>query len=94
MNLSPRKGQASEKLERDEFHKEFQKSFIDPRFIEVKDALAQVEEIAWKNYHESGHKAPFTEKAGAGFVDPTYDLSVEWKETRNDLLMQKKNKKM
>ena len=85
MKLEPRKGQAPAKLEREEFHTEFQKSFIDPRFIKVKDALADVEEIAWKNYSESGHKAPFTEKAGEGFVDPDYDLSVEWKATSQRL---------
>ncbi len=85
MPNSPRKGQAPAKLDRNEFHEEFQKSFVDPAFIPVKQALADIEAIAWKNYHEGGHKAPLTEKAGAGFADPDYDLSIEWKETRNRL---------
>lgn len=87
MPLTPRKGQAPTKLDRDEFHVEFQKSFVDPNFIKVKDALADVEEVAWKNYHEDGHKAPFTEKAGPEFFDPDYDLSVEWKETSKRLAL-------
>ena len=81
MSLSPRTGQAPPKLARDEFHVQFQKSFRDPRFIPLKDAIAEVEEVAWKNYHEKGHKAPLTEKAGTEFFNPNYDLSVEWKET-------------
>lgn len=87
MPLTPRKGQAPAKLDRDEFHVEFQKSFVDPNFIKVKDALADVEEVAWKNYHKDGHKAPFTEKAGPDFFDPDYDLSVEWKEASKRLAL-------
>ncbi len=82
MSLSPRTGQAPAKLERHEFHERFQKSFVDPRFIPLKDAIAEVEEVAWKNYREKGHKAPYTEKAGAEFFNQDYDLSVEWKTTR------------
>ena len=85
MSSSPRTGQAPPHLSRDEFHLHFQKSFIDPRFIPLKDAIADVEEVAWKNYHEKGHKAPLTEKAGGDFFNPDYDLSVEWKETSTRL---------
>jgi hypothetical protein len=38
----------------------------------------KVEGVAWNNYIRS-RKAPFTEKAGPGFADPSYDLSVEWR---------------
>lgn len=74
----PRTGQAPPPLGRDEFHLQFQRSFLDPAFNEVKDALAKVEQVAWVNYVD-GHKAPITEKAGSGFADPDYDLSAEWK---------------
>lgn len=84
MSLKPREGQSPPKLRRDEFHAEFQKSFFDPEFIKVKDELAQVEQVAWENY-QAHHKAPLTEKAGAGFFDPDYDLSVEWKATSERL---------
>src|SRR5450830_656335 len=74
----PRTGQAPPHLGRDQFHIKFQQSFVDPAFHEVKEALSKVEQIAWVNYVE-GHKSPITEKAGANFADPNYDLSVEWK---------------
>ncbi len=85
MAIEPRKGQVKGKLNRNQFHEIFTKSFIDPTFIPVRDELASIEEIAWRNYSEDGHKAPFTEKAGAGFDDPDYQLSVEWKETSRKL---------
>lgn len=84
MALSPRTGQAPAKLNRDEFRQQFYGDFRDPSFIAVDGALAQVEEVAWKNYQDS-HKAPVTEKAGREFFDPDYDLSVEWKATRQRL---------
>ena len=81
---SPRKGQAPPPLGRDEFHLQFHRSFIDPAFNEVKEALSKVEQVAWVNYQE-GHKSPLTEKAGEGFFDPNYDLSAEWKATSRHL---------
>jgi len=80
-----RKGQAPAKLNRDEFHLVFARDFYDPAFQTVAKELAAVEEIAWKNYVDS-HKAPVTVKAGPGFADPDYDLSVEWKEAHDRLL--------
>jgi multimeric flavodoxin WrbA len=80
-----RKGQAPAKLNRDEFHLRFIRKFYDPAFQAVGKELASVEEIAWKNYIDS-HKAPITVKAGPGFADPDYDLSVEWKEAHDRLL--------
>jgi multimeric flavodoxin WrbA len=87
-----RQGQAPEKLERKEFHLQFMRSFVDPRFDQAADALAQVEEIAWRNYDE-GRKAPITQKAGSEFADPDYDMSVEWKETRDRLLAAEQRQK-
>jgi len=80
-----RKGQAPAKLNRDEFHLRFMRKFYDPAYEAVSRELASVEEIAWKNYIAS-HKAPITVKAGPGFADPDYDLSVEWKEAHDRLL--------
>jgi multimeric flavodoxin WrbA len=82
---SVRKGQAPAKLGRDEFHLVFSRSFMDPAFGKVAGELAAVEEIAWNNYSES-HKAPTTRKAGPGFADPEYELSVEWIAARDRLL--------
>jgi multimeric flavodoxin WrbA len=80
-----RKGQAPPMLGRDEFHLVFIRNFIDPSFKAVGAELARVEDIAWDNYLNS-HKSPLTVKAGPEFKDPDYDLSVEWKETRDRLL--------
>ena len=87
-----RKGQAPQPLERQEFRLQFMRSFKDPTFEAARDALAQVEEIAWKNYAE-GRKAPITQKAGSEFADPDYDLSVEWKENRDRLLAAERHQK-
>ena len=80
-----RKGQAPAVLGRNEFHLKFSRSFMDPAFSSVKNALSKVEEVAWNNYIE-GNKSPFTAKAGVEFADPDYALSVEWKATRDKLL--------
>src|SRR6185437_8837688 len=42
-----------------------------------RDAIARLEAIAWDAYSQS-RKAPITRKAGPGFTDPNYDLSVDW----------------
>lgn len=81
----PRRGQFTAMLDRNEFHLRFQQSFGHPAYERVEEALAKVEEVAWDNYiHE--HKLAHTEKAGPGFADPDYDLSVEWRATRDRLL--------
>lgn len=58
--------------------------FFDPAYQEVSGELAAVEEVAWQAYRDK-RKAPCTVKAGAGFADPEYDLSIEWKATRDRL---------
>ena len=68
------------------------RSFQDPTFGPVQSALAQVEEVAWNNYHDS-RKAPVTAKAGPEFADPDYDMSVEWRATRDALLAAEKKQK-
>jgi multimeric flavodoxin WrbA len=80
-----RKGQAPAKLNRDEFHLVFSRSHADPAYREIARELAAVEEVAWQAYADS-RKAPVTVKAGPGFADPDYDLSIEWKEARDRLL--------
>jgi multimeric flavodoxin WrbA len=76
-----RKGQAPAQLTRDEFGRRFRGSFVDPAFQAEGEALARIEEIAWHGYAE-GRKAPITRKAGPGYADPDYDLSVDWIEAR------------
>lgn len=80
-----RKGQAPARLERDEFHRKFINQFFDPAFETVSDELARIEEVAWQAYQDK-RKAPRTVKAGPGFADPDYDLSIEWKAAHERLL--------
>ena len=79
-----RKGQAPAPLQRTEFKLRFQASFADPAFRNEDPSLLRLEEIAWGAYIE-GRKAPVTQKAGAGYADPDYDLSVEWLATKERL---------
>ncbi|MYM66891.1 NADPH-dependent FMN reductase [Pseudoduganella sp. FT55W] len=87
-----RRGQAPTPLNREEFALQFMRSFADPAFGAVKEALTQVEQVAWQNY-DAGRKAPVTQKAGPQFADPDYDLSVEWKATRDRLLAAEQRQK-
>ena len=79
-----RKGQAPAPLERAEFGIRFRASFHDPAFRAEDPTIARLEEIAWQAYAE-GRKAPFTQKAGPGYADPDYDLSIDWIATKQRL---------
>jgi multimeric flavodoxin WrbA len=80
-----RKGQAPAMLARDAFHERFVQSFYDPAFRAEDAAIARLEAIAWDAYRQ-GRKAPVTHKAGPGFADPAYELSDEWRATRDRLI--------
>ncbi|GAB3374096.1 flavodoxin family protein [Massilia agri] len=87
-----RKGQAPAKLGRDEFHIRFRRAFYDPAFDRLDRELDAIEQVAWEAYHE-GRKAPRTVKAGPGYADPSYDLSIEWKEAHERLLGAERHQK-
>lgn len=72
-----RKGQAPGPLDRAEFALRFRQRFYDPAFRAEDAAIARLEAIAWGAYAD-GRKAPVTRKAGPGYADPEYELSVEW----------------
>jgi len=93
-NATPdaRKGQAPAELTREVFGKRFRQSFFDPMFERESEALKRIEVIAWEAY-EKGRKAPLTQKAGPGFSDPNYELSVEWLDARNRLIEAEKRQK-
>lgn len=85
MSTAIREGQAPAPLDRERFHHRFMQDFVDPAFAGEQAALARLEQIAYDAYLE-GRKAPLTSKAGPGFADPDYELSVEWRETRDKLI--------
>ena len=80
-----RKGQAAPMLDRQAFHQRFMQAFFDPAYDAEAAAIARLEEIAWQAYQQ-GRKAPRTAKAGEGFADPDYDLSIEWRAARDRLI--------
>jgi multimeric flavodoxin WrbA len=80
-----RKGQAPGKLDRVEFGRRYRQTFADPAFRAEDESIGRLEAIAWDAYINS-RKAPVTRKAGPEFADPDYDLSVEWLETRDNLI--------
>lgn len=80
-----RKGQFAGGIDRHAFGERFRARFFDPRFKTEQAAIARLEEIAWRNYSDA-RKAPLTQAAGAGFADPSYELSVEWKAARDRLI--------
>ena len=79
-----RTGQSPAPLTRTEFRDRFNGRFYDPAFQGEQDAIARLEAIAWSAVQE-GRKAPITRPAGRGFVDPRYEVSVQWLETRKRL---------
>ena len=74
---TPRKGMPSPTLDEAEFKRHYRQQFFDPAFAQLSTELDRIADVAWQAYRDS-RKAPITRKAGNGFHDPGYDLSVEW----------------
>ena len=72
-----RKGMPDVQLTREEFAQRFRQQFYDPVFEPLRDSLDRITDAAWDAY-DKYRKAPRTRKAGPGYADPDYDLSVEW----------------
>lgn len=75
--IAIRTGQIPAAMARQEFGVRFRAAYDDPAFRAEDQAIAKLEEIAWGGY-TNNRKAPTTQKAGAVFADPEYDLSTEW----------------
>jgi multimeric flavodoxin WrbA len=83
-DINVRKGMPSVQLDKQEFKKRFLAKFYDPEFEKLKPELDKIADTAWKGYDDY-NKSPRTRKAGPGFADPNYDLSVEWLQARADI---------
>jgi multimeric flavodoxin WrbA len=81
-NPAVRTGQADFPLSHREFAARFRARFADPAFAAKAGAIEELLAIAWDGYCQ-GRKSPITRKAGAGFADPGYDLSVDWLQARS-----------
>jgi len=77
-----RKGMPPVKLDRAAFERRFKSGFVDPAFDPLEKELQAIADAAWDAYADS-RKAPHTRKAGPGFADPDYDLSVDWLAARD-----------
>ena len=72
-----RKGMPDTQIGKDEFGRRFRAHFYDPAFEKAEPELEKIIDIAWDAY-DNARKAPRTRKAGPGYADPDYDLSIEW----------------
>lgn len=82
--INVRKGMPSVQLDKQEFRRRFLTKFYDPDFEPLAAELAKIVDAAWITY-EKYHKSPRTRNAGAGFIDPDFDLPIEWLETRRQI---------
>jgi len=85
-DIDVRKGMPSTKLDRKEFDIRFRSRFTDPSFEALEAEIGALSAAAWDGY-TNGRKAPRTRKAGLGFSDPDYDLSVDWIKARDDIVL-------
>ncbi|HLM15798.1 MAG TPA: NADPH-dependent FMN reductase, partial [Reyranella sp.] len=72
-----RTGMPSVTLDKAEFARRVRRRFYDPAFKSAGQEIERIIEVAWDAYNDS-RKSPITKPAGAGYADPTYELSVEW----------------
>src|SRR6266496_3437994 len=80
-----RKGMPPVKLPREEFERRYRSRFADPVFRALQRELDAIIGAAWDAYSHA-RKAPVTRKAGAGFADPDYEISVDWLAAREAIL--------
>jgi multimeric flavodoxin WrbA len=76
-DIKIRKEMPSATVTREQFAARMREHFYDPAFAPLAADVDRVIEVAWQGYDKS-RKSPRTQKAGPGYADPDYDLSVEW----------------
>lgn len=59
------------------FLERFRSQYSDPAFGAASAELGTIAEIAWDGYINA-RKSPTTRRAGKGYADADYDLSVDW----------------
>jgi multimeric flavodoxin WrbA len=82
----PRKGMPSPRLDEAEFKRRFRNQFVDPAFAALSFEIGKITDAAWDAYKRS-RKSPHTQKAGPGFADPNYDISVDWLQARDAIAL-------
>ena len=82
--FSVRKEMPGVALSKEEFRKRYSERFSDPVFAPLRAEIDRILEAAWQAYSQY-HKAPHTRRAGPGFADPEYELSVDWIAARDKI---------
>jgi multimeric flavodoxin WrbA len=72
-----RKGMPSVALTKAQFVALARQRFVDPAFDPLHEEIGRVIDAAWDGYHRY-RKSPRTRRAGAGYADPAFDLSIDW----------------
>ena len=80
-----RTGMPSTELSRETFEQRFKSRLADPAFAPLTKEIQAIADAAWDAYSDS-RKSPHTRKAGPGFADPDYALSVDWLAARDAIL--------
>jgi multimeric flavodoxin WrbA len=80
--IKVRKGMPSVQLDKATFARRLEERFYDPAFAPLKGEIDKIIDAAWDGYDNS-RKSPVTHPAGAGFADPTYELSDQWRAARD-----------
>lgn len=64
-------------MPQEEFLRRFRQRFFDPAYESHAREIDALADAAWRAYCDS-RKSPRTQRAGEGFADQNYELSVEW----------------
>jgi len=75
--IKVRKGMPSVQLDKAAFAERMKAHFYDPAFRPLDSEIDRIIAAAWEGYDDS-RKSPITRRAGAGYADPDYELSIEW----------------
>lgn len=92
VRIEVRKGMPSTELDRAEFERRVHRNYFDPAFAPLGEAIDRIAEIGWEAYKDD-RKAPRTRRAGEGFADPDYELSVEWLAARDAIAAAERRQK-
>jgi multimeric flavodoxin WrbA len=90
--IKVRKGMPSVQLSKALFAARLRHRFYDPAFEPLKAEIDKIIDAAWDGYDNS-RKSPRTRPAGAGYADPTYELSREWIAARDAIKQAERRQK-
>src|SRR4030081_1426893 len=80
-----RKGMPPVKLSREEFESRYRSRFVDPAFRPLQRELDAIITAAW-DASANPREARVASRAGPGFADPHYEISVDWLAAREAVL--------